>query len=115
MPADPADEAGPLAEPAPVSPMAGLPELRRAIADKLAARNGIDVDPDGVVTVRNASRWKLSPAIARIVVSGGPLGEHRLHRVVEVPHGVHAMCRRDEFRFGRATDLAPGNHMQLHH
>ncbi|HWL63609.1 MAG TPA: methionine aminotransferase [Steroidobacteraceae bacterium] len=52
------------------APMAGLPELREAIARVVSARHGIDVDPEQEVTVTVGATEAIFSAIAALVGPG---------------------------------------------
>lgn len=52
-----------------MGPTAGLPALRRAIADKLARENGVDADP-GAIGVTPGSKFALFAAIRSLIREG---------------------------------------------
>ena len=53
-----------------VSPSRGLPELRRAMASKLAAHNDLEVDPEGDILVTPGSKKGLFDAINSYIGAG---------------------------------------------
>ncbi|MGC3963102.1 MAG: methionine aminotransferase [Rhodocyclaceae bacterium] len=52
------------------APMAGLPELRRAVAAKLALSRGVTVDPDTEITVTAGATQAIFTAIAAVLHAG---------------------------------------------